>query len=271
MRTPRFVAGAVTRSPAWALIAALAFGASTGLAQNPEAERDTDFVSMGGLPRVESDPYIGRPTLSLEPTYTDKESEDQFELASKYGRPFDHERWSWQVAVPVEWVDSADQRFSGLSDVSLTLNHNWSKGHKRQAASLQLTANSASDPALGNGQWEVKSMYSIGRWLTTNVSAGLMLSWTYGFDVDSGRTRENVIEPRMLTSFHLRAKRHLTLDLRPRFDLTRHEFYSTLMLLISSPLGRDFGGQFGFEFPLSQLAAKRVENSRLYVDLSHGW
>jgi hypothetical protein len=124
---------------------------------------------------------------------------------------------------------------------------------------------------LGDGQWEIEPTYALGHWFDPKFSGGLLLSWTYGFWVDSGKTREDVIEPRIILNYHVTERDNLSLDLRPRFDLTRNEFYSTLMPFISGPLGKHFSTQIGFEFPLSQLAAKRVENSRVYIDISHGW
>ena len=252
----------------WTLAAVAMLAALPVAAQ--EMARDTGFIAAGKLPRIESDPYIGRPTFSLEPTWTDKESENQLEFTFKYGAPFKRRDWSWQLSVPVEHVESTGKQVNGLSDISFQLNHALSWAHWRQAVSLKLTANSAANPSLGDGQREIEPSYVIGAWLTPHISTGMLLSWAYGFDVDSGRSRKNVITPRTIVSLHFHGRRDFTLDLRPRFDLTRNEFYSTLMLMMSAPLGTHMGGQAGFEFPLSQLAAKRVENSRIYIDFSYG-
>ena len=233
---------------------------------------DSGFISIGHYPRFESDPYIKRRTISAEPTFTDKETEQEWQLALKYGAPIDGAlRWSWQFSVPFEEVNSPSKpSAAGLSDVALTVNHTYG-GTLRQALSLQLTANTATNQLLGDDQWEIEPTYTLGGWLVPWFSSGLLLSWSYGFWMDSGKTREDVIQPRMIFGFHPDERLDLTLDLRPRFDLTRDEFYSTLMVLMSRPLRGGFSGQAGFEFPLSQLAAKRVENSRVYVDISHGW
>jgi hypothetical protein len=233
---------------------------------------DSGLISVGKFPRFESDPYIRRPTLSAEPTFTDKETEQQWEVAFKYGMPILDDRWSWQVSVPIEHVDGPGKNATGLSDIELTMNREISRGAWKQAASLQLTANTASNDQLGNGQWEIMPTYSIGHWLSPLFSTGMLLSWQYGFLVDNGKTQTDIIEPRIIFGTHMDVIGDLlALDLRPRFDLTRNEFYTTLMPFLSGALGAHFSGQFGFEFPLRQLAAKRVENSRVYIDISHGW
>jgi hypothetical protein len=256
-------------------MAALAVALASIVAPTASAQgssTDSGFISVGNFPRFESDPYIRRPTVSAEPTFTDKETEQQWELALKYGMPFAGDRWSWQLSVPVEEVNGPGKQAIGLSDVEGTVNREISRGAWKQALSLQLTANTATNDLLGGGQWEIMPTYAIGHWLSPLFSAGMLLSWQYGFLVEDGKTQTDIIEPRILFATHLDVIGDLlSLDLRPRFDLTRNEFYSTLMPFLSGSLGPHFSGQFGFEFPLSQLAAKRVENSRVYVDISHGW
>ncbi len=273
-RRPASIWAATSVAAALLLVAG---GSARGQATSPASDStppqsDTGFISIGHFPRFESDPYIKRRTFSAEPTFTDKETDQEWQLALKYGAPIDGGlRWSWQLSVPFEIVDTPGKpSAAGLSDVSLTVNHTYG-GALRQALSLQLTANTATNQTLGDDQWEIEPTYTLGGWLAPWFSSGLLLSWTYGFWVDSSKTREDVIQPRMIFGFHPDERLDLTLDLRPRFDLTRDEFYSTLMVLASRPLGSGFSGQAGFEFPLSQLAAKRVENSRVYLDFSHGW
>jgi hypothetical protein len=264
----------VTTTSIWlrrALTAMAFMLAATLPAAAQDAPKDSGFISTGSLPRIESDPAIRRPTLSLVPTWTDKEDETQTELKLSFGAPTEDRTWSAKLSVPLEYVDSGAKHVSGLADIALTVNRVISQGRWRQAASLQLTANTATNPSLGNGQWEVEGTYSVGRWFTPAFSTGMLLSWTYGFAVDSGRKRTDVIEPRLVFAFHFHAQRDFALDLRPRFDLTRNEFYSTLMVMMSQPLAKDYAMQGGFEFPLSQLAAKRVENSRIYFDFSRGF
>jgi hypothetical protein len=179
-------------------------------------------------------------------------------------------QWSWQLSVPVEEVNGPEKQASGLGDVALTVNHTFG-GALRGAFSLQLTANTATNQELGDDQWEIEPTATFGGWVVPWFSAGVLLSWSYGFWVDSGKTQEDVIQPRMIFGFHPDERLDLSVDLRPRFDRTRDEFYSTLMVLASRPIHSEFSAQVGLEFPLSQLAAKRVENSRVYVDISHGW
>ena len=245
-------------------------GPSTASAQ--AARTDSGYATIGDFPRFESDPYIHRPTASAEPTFTSKETEQQWGVAFKYGMPIGGQRWSSQLSVPVEQVTATSgKQAAGLGDVAFTVNHELSQGDPKQAVSLQLTANTATNQLLGNDQWEITGTYTLRHWFAPRISTAFLPSWTYGFWVDSGKTREDVIEPRLIFNVHGNGDRTASLDLRPRIDLSRGEFYSTLMPFISSPLGKQFSGQLGFEFPLSQLAAKRVENSRVYMDISHGW
>ena len=210
--------------------------ASTAAGQSTAA--DSTLMSVGQFPRFESDPYIRRPTASAEPTFTDKETEQEWQVALKYGMPLGDGRWSAQVSVPFEEVNGPGKQAAGLSDVEFTLNREIARGAWKQIGSLKLTANTATNQQLGDGQWEIEPTYAIGHWFSPLLSSGLLLSWTYGFWVDSGKTREDVIQPRLIFNYHLTTRDNLSFDLRPRFDLTRHEFYSTLMPFILRPIGQ---------------------------------
>jgi hypothetical protein len=229
---------------------------------------DTGVAGAGELPRIESDPHVSRPTMSWKVEAVDQEHDDYWKLVPKWSTPFAHNS-SWEVELPLERWDSGGASVSGIAGANVVLNHGWRRHGLAQSLSLQLNANVATSPQLGSHQWEIEGTYGAGAWLGHALSGGLLLSWTYGFAVDSGFTQTNVIQPRVVVSFHLTRRVDATLDWRPRFDLTRGEYYATLMPMIALPLGRTYGLQAGYEFPLDALAEEHVEKSRVYVSFAH--
>ena len=81
-------------------------------------------------------------------------------------------------------------------------------------------------------------------------------------------TKKNVIVPRIVLSGRPDKKLYGTIDLRPRIDITRNAFYSTMMLMLSRPLGDGYDLQAGYEFPLDSMARQKVEKSKVYLNLT---
>jgi hypothetical protein len=118
----------------------------------------------------------------------------------------------------------------------------------------------------------VQLQYSISHWFADErLHFRFMPYWQYGFAVDTafGTKQKNVIVPRLVISARVTPELNATLDWRPRFDLTRNEYYATLMGLLSRPLPWwDLGVQAGYEVPLDSLAKRRVELQKLYITVS---
>jgi hypothetical protein len=181
---------------------------------------------------------------------------------------------SWELDVPFQHWDSVggSKIVNGPANITLNVNKTIAEGKWRQIASVALSPSIGGlvNTSIGNDQWVMQLQYSISRWFAENrVHLRFIPYWQYGFAVDLGTTQKNVIVPRLVVSGRVTDKLNATLDWRPRFDLTRGQYYATLMALLSRPLPWwDLGAQAGYEFPLDSLAKRRVELQKVYITVS---
>ena len=240
------------------------------------AKADSLYGADGALPRIEGDPNIMRPTATVQLTVVEQVWKSYQQIQFSYARPFLKRKASWQVDIPIQHWDSisGNKSVTSLANVSLTVNRrlDGEKASWRQALSLSLLPQTGlEDPSVGNNQWVVQPQYSISHWFAADrVQFSSITYWTYGFAPDTAAhpTKKNIIVPRLVLTGRLNSKLSATLDLRPRIDITRHAFYSTLMVLVSRPLGEAYGFQAGYEFPLDSMARQQVEKSKVYVTVS---
>jgi len=238
------------------------------------AQADSDYGADGAMPRIQDDPNIQRPTAATEIDYVRKVSSNYWQLVLSYARPFAKRRASWQINVPVQYwmsVPSGSDVF-GLTNSWFTVNVRISSPESkwRQIVSLTLTPQASFiNDTLGNNQWYIQPQYAISRWFAQDrIQARLLLNWQYGFWVDSGTTKKNVLMPRLVLNGRVTDKLDAGIDYRPRFDFERNEFYSTLQLFASRALTNTLGVQAGYEFPLDSLGRQRVEISKAYLSFS---
>ena len=241
-----------------------------------QARVDSLYGPDGAMPRIEGDPHITRPTLSLGFQYVSQVHDKYSQITASYAQPF----WnggSWEIDVPVQHWDSvggAPKSVTGLANVTLTVNKRISSEQAtwRQIASFSLQPQTGLiNKSIGNDQWIATAQYSISRWFGDDHWHFRSLTYyQYGWDVDqtNGTKQKNQLVPRLVLTSRLTPKWDLTADLRPRIDFTRDLFYSTLMFMASTPVAEVYGLQFGYEFPLSETAKQRVEKEKFVVTLS---
>jgi hypothetical protein len=240
------------------------------------AARDSLFGPQGDMPRIEGDPNIQRPTASAQLTFVDQVNDTYQQIQFGYARPFAHRSASWEIDVPIQHWDSVggNKTVTSLANISLIVNKRISSRNAtwRQFASLTLLPQTGlENESVGNDQWVIQGQWSASRWFfDERLHFRFLPSWTYGWWVNTsnGTKQKNVIVPRMVVTGRVTSTFDASLDFRPRIDLARGEFYSTLMALVSTPLPWELGLQAGYEFPLDSLAKKHVEESKVYINVT---
>jgi hypothetical protein len=241
-----------------------------------EAEKDSLFGAQGAMPRIEGDPNIQKSTAGAQCTFVDQLSDTYQQIQLSYARPFAHRSASWEIDVPVQHWDSVTggKTATSLANVSLSVNKRISSKNSewRQFASFALSPQTGlENESIGSDQWTINGQWSISHWFyDQRLHLRFLPNWTYGFGVNTsnGTKQKNVIITRVVVTGRVTQTVDASLDWRPRFDLTRGQYYSTLMALVSAPLPWQLGLQAGYEFPLDSLAKKHVEESRVYINVS---
>jgi hypothetical protein len=257
-------------------VAALEDSLARAAAAHKAVVEDSAYGPDGAMPRIQDDPYITKPTAAAQLTFVKQVHDNYDQIQFSYARPFMNKKASWEIDVPLQHWDSVggSKIVNGFANITLNLNKTISDGKWRQIASIALSPNIGGlvDPSIGNDQWVLQLQYSISRWFAGNrVHVRFIPYWQYGFAVDTvgGTVQKNLIVPRVVLSGRVTDKLNGTLDWRPRFDLTRNQYYATLMALVSRPLPWwDLGAQLGYEFPLDSLAKRRVELQKVYFTVS---
>ena len=241
-----------------------------------QARADSLYGTNGAMPRIEGDPHITRPLVSLSFQYVSQVHDKYSQITASYARPF-WDGGSWEIDVPVQHWDSvggAPKSATGLANITLTVNKRISSEDAswRRIVSLSLQPQTGLvNKSIGNNQWIATAQYSISRWLGEDRFHFRSITYyQYGWDVDqtNGTKQKNVLVPRLVFTGRVTPKIDLTADLRPRIDFTRDEFYSTLMFMGSTPVAEVYGLQFGYEFPLSETAKQRVEKEKFVLTVS---
>ena len=240
------------------------------------AHDDSLHGEGANMPRIEGDPNIQVPTAGLQLTFVDQVWDTYQQVQFSYARPFAKRKASWEIDLPFQHWDSVSSTKTATSVANVTFNVNRvissADAGWRQTLSLALsTQTGLVDPSIGNNQWIIQPQYSISHWFFDNHFHFRSITyWQYGFAVDTatGTRKKNVIVPRIVLTGRLDRQLSVTLDLRPRIDITRHAFYSTLMFMLSRPIGNSYGVQLGYEFPLDSMATQKVEKAKLYISLS---
>lgn len=241
------------------------------------ARTDSLYGVDGAMPRIEGDVNIRRPTAGLELIFVDQVWDTYQQVTFIYARPFAKRKASWEIDIPIQHFDSISggKSVTSLANISLIVNRrlNTDSASWRQTISLQLQPQTGlEDPSIGNNQWIIQPQYAISHWFGDNRFHFRSLTyWQYGFapDTSAHPTKRNIIVPRLVLTGRLNSKWDATADLRPRIDITRNAFYSTLMFLVSRPFGDAYGFQAGYEFPLDSMAKQKVEKSKVYLNLSY--
>ena len=238
------------------------------------AHEDSAFGPEGAVPRIQGDPYITKPTAGVELDYVAQVSDNYWQLQFSYARPFEKRKSSWEIDLPFQYWESVPpgKTVTGLANMTFIVNRLFSARDAswQQIASITFNAQTGIiNPTLGNNQWIFQPQYAISHWFVKDrLQARLLLYWQYGFFVDSGTTKKNILIPRLVANTRLSTRLDAGLDYRPRFDFQRNQFYSTLQLYASYALTNELGLQAGWEFPLDSLGKQRVEKQKLYVIFS---
>ncbi|HUO52242.1 MAG TPA: hypothetical protein VMT93_06975 [Gemmatimonadaceae bacterium] len=239
-----------------------------------KAAADSAYGPDGDLPQIQQDPNIQRPTAGLEVDYYRQVKDNYWQVVASYARPFEQRKASWEIDVPWQWWTSVPPGgyVTGPANASLIVNRRFTEAGAKWRVIGSLTLNpqaSFLNDTLGNNQWIITPQVSVSRWFASDrLQVRLLTYWQYGFWVDSGTTKKNILVPRLVLNSRITDRLYGGLDYRPRFDFQRDQFYSTLQAFASYALANSLGLQAGYEFPLDSLGRVRVEISKTYLTLS---